>query len=96
MPAKFKNGGWDPVLEPSRLEGKICHSQIEVAEAMPKWLGTDNMMLNEVELKTRDKSHIEVRELCRVLDCTVAELDEAAGALESGRRLPVSGKRRKR
>ena len=63
---------------------------------MPKWLGFDNTMLNKVERKTRDVSHIEVRELCRVLECTVAELDESAEALESERRLPVSGKCKRR
>jgi hypothetical protein len=67
-----------------------------VVEAVPEGLGFDNPMLNEVERKSRDVSHIEVRELCRILQCTVAELDETAGALETGRRLPVSGKRRRR
>jgi hypothetical protein len=53
-------------------------------------------MLNKIEHKTRDVSHIEVRELVKVLQTTVAELDSTASELEAGRSHPVTEARAKR
>jgi hypothetical protein len=41
-------------------------------------------------LSTSHVSHIEVRELCKVLKLTVAQLDRRAGKLEAGLHLPVT------
>ena len=80
-------------LEARREE--VGLSQMAVAAAMPKWLGFDHTMLNKIEHKTRNVSHIEVRELCKVLKLTVAQLDGRAGKLEAGLHLPVTPDRTK-
>jgi hypothetical protein len=54
-------------------------------------------MLNKIEHKTRNVSHVEVRELARVYKMTVAEIDAMATELEAGRRqLPAAPVRPKR
>ena len=97
MAGTFRNGAYDALVEALKARREALGlSQIAVAAAMPKWLGFDHTMLNKVEHKTRNVSFIEVRELARVLQMTVAELDSIAGELESGRSHPVTEARGKR
>jgi transcriptional regulator with XRE-family HTH domain len=97
MAGNFRNGAYDALVEALKARRESLDlSQMAVAAAMPKWLGFDHTMLNKIEHKTRNVSHIEVRELCKVLRLTVAELDAKASELESGRHLPVTPNRAKR
>ena len=97
MAGNFRNGAYDALVEALKARREaLGRSQVDVAAALPKWLGLDNTMLNKIERKTRDVSHVEVRELCKVLNLTVAELDEMAAGLETGRRLPVTPTKTKR
>ena len=97
MAGNFRNGAYDALVEAlmTRREA-LGLSQIEVAAALPKWLGLDNTMLNKIEHKVRDVSFIEVRELAKVLRTTIAKLDATASELEAGRSHPVTEARGKR
>ena len=97
MAGTFRNGAYDALVEALKARREaIGLSQLAVAAAMPKWLGFDHTMLNKIEHKTRNVSHIEVRELAKVLRITVAELDKTAAELERGRSHPVTVARAKR
>jgi len=97
MAGNFRNGAYDALVEALKARREETGlSQMAVAAAMPKWLGFDHTMLNKIEHKTRNVSHIEVRELCKVLKLTVAQLDQKAGKLEAGLHLPVTPDRAKR
>jgi transcriptional regulator with XRE-family HTH domain len=94
MAGNFRNGAYDALTEALKARREeLGLTQLDVVAALPRWLGLDNTMLNKIEHKTRNVSHIEVRELARVLKTTVAELDEMAGKLEAGRHLPLNAKR---
>jgi transcriptional regulator with XRE-family HTH domain len=97
MAGNFRNGAYDALVEALRARREALDlSQMAVAAAMPKWLGFDHTMLNKIEHRIRNVSHIEVRELAKVLRTTVAELDAKALELETGRHLPVTPARAKR
>ena len=97
MAGNFRNGAYDALVEALRTRREALGlSQMAVAAAMPNWLGFDHTMLNKIEHKVRDVSFIEVRELAKILQTTIAELDATATELEDGRSHPVTTARGKR
>ena len=91
MVGTFRNGAYDALVEALRARREsLGLSQLQVAAAMPKWLGFDHTMLNKIEHKTRNISHVEARELAKVLRTTIAEIDAQAAQLEAGRRLTAA------
>ncbi|MDB5608810.1 MAG: hypothetical protein JWP25_5710, partial [Bradyrhizobium sp.] len=79
-------------------------SQIDVANALPKWLGFDSTTVNNIEHGRRNVSFVEAREIAKVLRITIAALDSQAKAVEqalnssyrSVRRVKGTKARRKR
>jgi len=97
MAGNFRNGAYDALVEALKARREAMGlSQIDVAAALPGWLGLENTMLNKIEHKTRDVSFVEARELAKVLGLDVAKLDAMAVELETGRHLPVTPARAKR
>jgi len=56
-----------------------------VASRLPDWLGFDYRTVHKIEKKRRDVSFVEVQELAKALETTVAAVDRQSKAIAVAR-----------